>query len=447
VSVELKMPRWGMAMKEGTLSKWHKSEGDHVAEGELLFEVETEKITNTVESIASGVLFQIVVHEGETVSVGTVVGIIAAEGETPERIKGIKISPIDDAETAAEREAVTGQAGAVTQKRYVSASPIAKRLAKEFGIDLTQVKGTGHDGRVTESDVEEYHNRIVRKTKITPVAKEMATQAGIDISAITGTGTRGKITKEDVMRIIEQGVEAASREGEAEMVKSIPYKGIRKTIGDNMYASLQHTAQLTAFTETDVTEMVRLRDLLREEYKDDEAFRISYNDIIMLATARALKRHPIMNSTLVGEEILIHDTVNLGIAVALPDGLIVPKIRNADKKSLLKIAVEARELARKARQGNLSIDEVTDGTFTISNVSMLGMDGFTPVLNPPETGILGVGRVIEKPSVYRGEIAIRSMMVLSLTFDHRVVDGEPAMRFLQTLARYLEQPLLIKDWA
>jgi pyruvate dehydrogenase E2 component (dihydrolipoamide acetyltransferase) len=223
----------------------------------------------------------------------------------------------------------------------------------------------------------------------------------------------------------------------------IPFEGIRKVIADNMHASLQNAAQLTTFTEVDVTEMVRFRDLMREEYKNDDSVKISYNDIIVMATARALMRHPIMNSTLVGEEILVHDTVHLGIAVALSEGLIVPKIRNAEKKTLLQIAKEVRELAQKAREGALAVEEVTDGTFTISNVSMLDMDGFTPVLNPPETGILGVGRVIEKPAVFNGEITIRHMMTLSLTFDHRVVDGAPAMTFLKDLARTLAQPMLI----
>jgi pyruvate dehydrogenase E2 component (dihydrolipoamide acetyltransferase) len=189
--------------------------------------------------------------------------------------------------------------------------------------------------------------------------------------------------------------------------------------------------------------MVRYRDLVRAKYKQDDSVKISYNDIIVMATARALMRHPIMNSTLVDEEILVHGTVHLGFAVALSEGLIVPKLRNAEKKTLLQIAKEVRALAQKARQGSLALEEVIDGTFTISNVSMLGMDGFTPVLNPPETGILGVGRVIEKPAVFNGEIAIRHMMTLSLTFDHRVVDGAPAMAFLNDLAHCLAQPLLI----
>jgi pyruvate dehydrogenase E2 component (dihydrolipoamide acetyltransferase) len=209
-----------------------------------------------------------------------------------------------------------------------------------------------------------------------------------------------------------------------------------------MYGSLQGTAQLTSFTEVDVTEMVRFRDQVREEYRNDESVRVSYNDIIIFITSRVLKRFPIMNSTLVGEEILLHPTVNMGVAVALEEGLIVPVLRDANRKGLLQIAREARELARKAREGTLTVDEVTGGTFTITNVSMFEVDGFTPILKPPETGILGVGRVKQKPAVHNGEICIRSMMFLSLTFDHRVVDGAPANDFLQTVARYLQNPML-----
>ncbi|MEJ2725728.1 MAG: 2-oxo acid dehydrogenase subunit E2, partial [Deltaproteobacteria bacterium] len=211
----------------------------------------------------------------------------------------------------------------------------------------------------------------------------------------------------------------------------------------NMHASLQNTAQLTLWSEVDVTEMVEFLDSIREEHKKDEAVRISLNDIIILITSRVLKRFPAMNSTLVGEEILIHDAVNMGTAVALPEGLIVPVIHGAHKKGLLEIAKEARELAEKARQGKLTIDEVSGGTFTLTNLSMFEVDGFTPILRSPETGILGVGRAKEKPAVYRGEISVRAMMFASLTFDHRVVDGAPAAEFLKTLVRCLEHPTLV----
>jgi len=310
-----------------------------------------------------------------------------------------------------------------------------------LGVDLSLVTGSGPKGKIKEADVLKFHEEGPPVPKITPLAAEIARQEGLDISTITGTGENGKITKEDIEHAL--AASKAAPEVQPSEAKVIPFEGMRRAIADNMHASLQNAAQLTAFTEVDVTEMVRFRDMMRAEFARDDSVKISYNDIIVMATARALMRHLIMNSTLVGEEILLHDTVRLGIAVALPEGLIVPKLRNAEKKTLIQIAKEIRELAQKAREGALSVEEVTDGTFTISNVSMLGMDGFTPVLNPPETGILGIGRVIEKPAVFNGEIAIRHMMTLSLTFDHRVVDGAPAMTFLKDLARYLAQPMLI----
>jgi pyruvate dehydrogenase E2 component (dihydrolipoamide acetyltransferase) len=219
---------------------------------------------------------------------------------------------------------------------------------------------------------------------------------------------------------------------------------MRRAVADNMYASLQGTAQLSLFTDVDVTEMVRFRDLLREEFEADEGLRISYNDILILAASRVLKRFPMMNASLIDEEIVINDTVNMGIAVAVPDGLIVPVLRDADRKDLPRIAAESRDLARKAREGRLTVDDVTGGTFTITNLSMFDVDGFTPILKPPETGILGVGRIREKPAVHGGAVAVRSMMWLSLTFDHRVLDGAPAAEFLGTLARYLANPVLIQ---
>jgi pyruvate dehydrogenase E2 component (dihydrolipoamide acetyltransferase) len=261
----------------------------------------------------------------------------------------------------------------------------------------------------------------------------------LEIAAIVGSGEGGKITKEDVQRYMD----LKPREKIAAPVKSIPFSGMRRSIAENMHASLHQTAQLTMFTEADVTDMIRFRDTVREAHKKDDTVKISYNDIIILATSRALKHHPIMNSTLVGDEILLHDGVHMGVAVALAEGLIVPVIRDADQKGLLEIAREARELAGKARAGTLTVDEVTGGTFTISNVSMFQVDGVTPILKTPETGILGIGRIKAKPAVYNGEIAVRSMMFVSLTYDHQVVDGAPASEFLETVVQYLENPYLI----
>jgi pyruvate dehydrogenase E2 component (dihydrolipoamide acetyltransferase) len=431
-----------MTMKQGKVAKWLRQEGDELRKGEPLFEVETEKITNTVQSVASGILFQIVVQAGRTVPVGAVLAVLAEGGETPERIEGIKVGEVEDVKAAPAGKAAPDRAKVAPPARdYVAASPAAKRLAKDLGVDIALVPGTGKEGRVTEEDVKRFHEQGPPLPRITPVALEMARQAGLDLTTLSGSGEGGKITKEDVERAV------ASRPAPAGVPssppRSIPLSGMRRAIAENMHASLQNTAQLTLMTEVDVTEMVRFRDLLREEYKGDESVRISYNDMIIYTLARVLKRFPYMNSTLAGDEILLHDRVDIGMAVALPGGLIVPKIRNADRKGILEIGREARGLAGRAREGSLSMDEVTDGTFTISNMSMLGVDGFTPILNPPETAILGVGRIIEKPGVRDGRIEIRSFMTLSLTIDHRVVDGAPAAEFLQSLGRHLEQPALL----
>ncbi len=442
MSVNVIMPKLGMTMQTGKVSKWSKKEGDQVQKGEELFEVETEKITNKVEAPASGILFQIVVPEGATVPVGAIVAVIAEPGEQPERIEGIQVGEIAEvAPQPAGGAPPQAEAERPKERSEIVATPAAKRLAKELGVDLALVKGTGPEGRIREADVTHYHEEAQRKPKITPLAEEIAKQAGLDLSTITGTGEGGKITREDVERALQPRQPVVAEPMKPAM--TIPLAGMRKAIADNMHASLQNTAQLSMFTEVDVTESLRLVKLIREQYKGDEAVRVSMNDVVILATSRALKRFPIMNSTQLGNDIILHDRVGMGIAVALPDGLIVPVLRDADQKGLLEIAREARVLIGKARSGSLGMDEVTGGTFTISNLSASCVDAFTPILRPPETGILGLGRVVEKPVVYQGAITARSIMGLSLTIDHRVVDGAPASEFLQLLVRYLEQPMLM----
>ena len=446
MATTITMPKWGLTMKEGTLSRWFKKEGDPVEEGEALFEVETDKITNSVEAPATGVLFQVVVPEGETVPVQAVLGQIAGAGEQPERIEG-GIAADAPGEPGAEEKKTTAQPAA-PKGGFVPATPIARRLAKEKGLDLSLVTGTGPKGRITEQDVLDFKEPEPAGPAASPQARALAEKLGLDLAVLNGTGEGGRITKIDVLRAVKpSGTPASSGAQPAASGPSsgqtIPMQGVRKLVADNMHASLQNAAQLTCFVEFDATEMVRFRDMVREKYRRDETFKISFNDIISLAVCRALKEHPLMNSTLGDETITLHDHVNLGIAVALENGLIVPNVKEADTKPLAVLAREIRDLAGRARKGGLTMDEIQGGTFTITNVSMLGVDGFTPILNPPETGILGVGRTVEKPAVYNGEIAIRTMMTLSLTFDHRVVDGAPAMSFLRTLADMLENPFMI----
>lgn len=270
---------------------------------------------------------------------------------------------------------------------FVAASPIARRLAKEQNIDLAEVKGTGPNGRVTEKDVLAYTPQPDEYASFNaaPQAIALAKQYSIDLSEIAGSGEGGRILKVDILRAMQPAVDqgGAKATGGAAEPEIIPFTGMRKIIADNMMASLQNSAQLTAFVECDITEMTAFRDRVRAKYaKRKDIPRVSYNDIIALAVSRTLMKFPYMNSWLTEEGIVRHKQVNLGIAVALDDGLIVPHIKEAEKKTLTELAVEIREVAGKARTGGLTMDEIQGGTFTISNVSMLGVDGFTPIINP-----------------------------------------------------------------
>ncbi len=457
MATEIVMPKWGLTMKEGKVTRWFKSEGQTVSKGEALFEVETSKITNVVESPVDGVLFQILVLAGETVPVQTVVAVVAEPGEAVEkRTRGAMAGPGEAGEPAAAKEAPS-RGG--EKKRFVPASPIARRLAKEWGIDLSRVPGTGPGGRITEKDVRKVKEEGASAIKASPKAVALAEKMGIDLAGVEGSGPGGRILKVDVLRAANPQYQPQSGGGTAVAATAsqpgaraeekgrppavIPMSGMRKVIADNMMASLHQSAQLTVFVEADITATKAFIDKLRDQHAGGEVPRVSYTSVIAFAVCRALRRHPLLNSHLMGDEIRLRDEVNLGIAVALDDGLIVPNIKDAGSMSLVELTGAIRQAVVKARNNQLSMDEIQGGTFTISNVSALGVDGFTPILNPPETGILGVGRAMEKAAVVDGQIAIRTLMTLSLTFDHRVVDGAPAMRFLRTLADLLEDPVMM----
>ena len=400
MAYEVQMPKWGLTMKTGKIARWSVQEGERVEKGKPLLEVETDKITNVVEAPESGVLLKILVAKGQTAAVKSVIAVI---GEPGENVDAWTAQSQPAAEGAPKAAAPKGAPAGKASASDVRAMPAARRAAKELGIDLAQVAGTGKDGAVTEKDV-------------------LAYKAALDSAPAAPAEEAG-----------------AAEPCDDEIV---PMEGMRRIIADNMQASLQNAAQLTVSVDCDVTEAEELRQkAIARARKKDPGYRLSWNDIVSYAVCRALVQVPVMNSTLQEDGIHLHKRVNLGIAVSLDQGLIVPNVKDAGSLSIEELKAKVRDVAARARTGALEPDEIHGGTFTISNVSMMGIDHFTPILNPPETGILGVGRVAEKPWVHNGALAVRQVMSLSLTFNHMVTDGGPAMKFLRTLADMLEKPV------
>lgn len=397
-------------MQEGTVVKWLKKEGDLVVEGEPLAEIETTKIDSELEAPLAGVLKYIVVPEGDTVPVSTLLCVIAAPGEEVSR----------PPPAAAPSPAAAGApAGARPVRPPAARVPAASRQP-----------GAAVPARAPAGSA------VGAPAEVVPAARRLAQQHGLDLAQVRGSGPRGRINEADVLQAIEVRVRPVVTQPSPGVV---PLSRIRRTIAERMTMSLRAMAQVTLTSESDVTEAVDLRRELVGLWRPHRLRPVD-QDLVIKATARALREHPEMNATVEGEGIRRWGQVNIGVATALQDGLVVAVVRDADEKDLLAIAREVRELAAKAREGHLSVDEVTGSTFTISTLAGFDVDAFTPIINPPEVGILGVGRVQEKPAVFKGEIAKRSLMVLSLTFDHRAVDGAPAAQFLQSVKRYLEEP-------
>ena len=428
------LPQWGMNMEDGTLTRWLVSEGDEIAEGQPLVEVETAKINSELESPASGVVYHIMAPEGSLVKVGELVAVIGASGENPPRPEpGAPASPAGARRRRRRRDSRPTGAGA----RQVT--PVARRLARDNGIDLDGLNGTGPRGRITEQDVrdaiEARQNRP--RVQVIPRARMLARQGNIDLAEVTGSGPSGRITVADVERAIAERDSAAARtEALGEVV---PLAGLRKIIADRMSMSVRTMAQVTLTTEADVSELRNLRESLVSEWRPHRIRPLDL-DLIVAAVAGALKAHPRLNSHLIDGDVILLKELNIGIAVAVPDGLVVPVLRGADSLDTLGMAGQMRTLADRARKNELGVDDVTGAGFTITALSNYDIDAFTPIIDPPQVAILGLGRIVDKPAVVDGEIVVRSMMHLSVTFDHRALDGVPVAEFIRTLKASLESP-------
>jgi pyruvate dehydrogenase E2 component (dihydrolipoamide acetyltransferase) len=432
------MPKLGMAMSEGTVVKWLKEDGAEVKAGEPVVVVMSKKITYEVEAPASGIL-RPVAKPKDVRGVGQVIGWVTAAGEEiPE--EEVEAPPPEEAPaaapvtTAAPVPAGKAEAEAKApgeEPAFVPSSPAARRLAKELGVDVTRVSTTGR--RISEEDVRRYHAEQSR-VEATPLARRMAEEEGLDLAQIEGTGPGGRITEEDVLRALEGiGVPVAVP------LRTIPFLGMRQAIAEQMVDSLQSMAQVSMNTTADVTELKATREALGARW----GRKPSYTDLLVRAVTVALKEHPLLGAKLEGDEIVLPTEYHIGVAVALEDGLIVPVVRDADKLNLLEIGDRVTDLAQRARENALDVDEVTGGTITITNLGMFGINAFTPIINPPEVAILGVGRIVQALSLVDGQVRARDVMTLSLTVDHRIVDGAPGAQFLQTLVGLLEHPALI----
>lgn len=446
MATQVLMPKLGLTMTEGTIEEWKIGEGDPVKAGDILFSVATDKLTNDIEAETDGVLLKILLGEGETAKCKEVIAWIGAEGE---EVPDVEQKSNEESEDAAEESGKTAPASAANKsavpsaRGYVPASPYAKKLAKEYGYDISKIPGTGPGGRIVAKDVMEYS----ASPKISPVAAKIAADLEVDVSEL-GIEDR-RIMKADVL--------AASGRKDDTSVQSVQYAGdysdnvleirkadpLRRSIAANMKASWDTSPAVTYNSPADVTEMIRMRSVLKDEMAE-RGIKLTYNHIIMKACAKALMEFPDVNASFADNELTIHRHANIGLAVAKGDGLIVPNVKACDSKSLSQIADEAENLITATREGKLGMDDMTGGTFTVTNIGVYGITSFSPIINQPELAILGVCDIVKTPVVdNEGNIIVKPMMNLSLTADHRVIDGVMAARFLKRIIEIIENPYLL----
>jgi len=452
------MPKAGSEMEEGEIVQWFKNEGDHVEEGEVLLEIVTDKVNMEVEAEATGTLLKILAQAGDVVPV---VQTIAWIGEPGEKIPGASESgEVAPAETIIEKKVDYTPVKEVENVDYsgLRATPAARAYARKKGIDLSKVKGSGPKGRIHKDDVLDY--KLNSKVKISPLAERIAKIEGINTESIVGTGPNGKIMKADIMAVLHGApkVEAAQKaevapkapkapkapnENQWGVVETVPMSPMRKVISKRMSESYFSAPTFVVNVEVDMTELLALRKKVVDAIIEETGKKATVTDFISLAVIKSLMKHPYVNASLSSDEkeMYLHHYVNLSIAVGMDSGLVVPVIKGADKMSLKEIVVASKEITTKALNGKLKPDEMADSTFTISNLGMYGVKSFVPIINQPNTAILGVSATVPKPVVYNGEVTVRPIMTLTLTADHRVVDGLEGAKFMKTLKEAIENPL------
>jgi len=418
MAAEIVMPKMGLTMTVGSVGKWLKKEGDPVAKGDHVAEVLTEKITNLVDSPADGVLLRIAAPEGTTLPIGGVMGFVGAPGEALPALPPEPSVASVPKEAIAAAQAPQEAPGGFPEERpsRVRISPVARKMAQEHSIDYTRLQGTGPDGRITKEDIE--------AVLASPAA---APQAPLPPAGFEAAPPRGGVSPD------------APLPG---TIDERPYSGVRRIIGDRMLASWSAAPKVTHHARADAKALLELRASINETLEKED--RVSVTDMLVKITAMALRQKLFMNVSLRGERVVMFREVHLGVAVALEGALIVPVIRNADGKSLICISRELKDLSRRARENALAPEEISGSTFTLTNLGgYRSTEFFTPVINQPESAILGIGRTNDMPVAVDGEVVVRPMMALSLAHDHRVIDGAPAAEFLSLLIGLVEKPFQV----
>ena len=416
----LTMPRMSDTMEEGNIVGWLKNVGDAVEPGDVLAEVETDKATMELESPYEGVLLYIGIKEG-TVPIDGVLAVIGEEGED------FKAALKEAENSAPAKEEVQSESKSNdTKPEPVKVEPVVK---KEVPVEAAPVAKVSKASKADSTQ---------EKIKASPLAKSMAEKAGLSLAGVSGSGDGGRIIKRDIEAALSSGlgggVAIAPTGPEYE---DVAISQMRKTIARRLGESKFDAPHFYLTSEINMKNMVEARKQINEE----SPVRISFNDLVVKACALALRKHPAVNSSWLGDKIRFNNRINIGVAVAVQDGLLVPVIRNADFKSLAQIKTEIKDLAGKAKEKKLSLDEMQGNTFTISNLGMFDVDEFTAIINPPDACILAVGSIVEKPIVEEGNIVVGHMMKVTLSCDHRVVDGASGAAFLQTVKGILENPI------
>jgi len=437
-SYQVVMPRLGLTMVEGKIIEWYKKDGEWVEKGEPLFSIENEKATLDIEAPASGKL-EIQIAPEIVVPILSPVGLIHTKEKSSSHHAiqtEVKPSVNTDTTTSTTRVEIAEGVKGVAKVRI---SPKARKAAQATGIDLHQILGSGIRGMIVTADLPGKQIEEQPVIKATPVAKRVAAEAGVNLAGVTGTGPRGMVRKEDVEKckqVVPTVVEPAAPQ---------PLSGLRKVISERLGKSWNERPQANLTTEVDAHLFVKARETINHELSKKE-IKISFNTLLIKLVAQALVEFPYLNVSLLPEGLQEHHQINIGLAVDTARGLMVPVVKDAHLKNFECIQQDLDGVIKRTIEGTASWDDVTGGTFTITNLGAFDIDAFNPIINPPESAILGIGRIHEKPVVVDGQIVVREMMALSISFDHRLVDGAPAARFLQRVKQFIEQPFLWSLW-